>query len=310
VTVTASDHRPGLTRLPADDHLGLADGRAIGVRLWQGQGTPIVALHGLLDSSYGWDPYATTTRRPVVAFDLPGFGRSDLPTRPRISAYAEDVIEAVEALGIGRYALVGHSLGGAVATAVAERGPDRAETLTLIAPTGFGRIRLAEAVSLPGVREVAVRTLPLALANQLVVRAAFATMVTRGAAMDAGTLTRVRERAGRSAPGARDAVAAVVAAGLSERAFHRRRVAYSGSVAVLWGDRDRLVPPGHARGVEAALPQAAVEVWEGIGHHPQCERFEAFCGFVERACEGAPDQCAGRPSRSRRLRRRITASAR
>lgn len=50
-------------------------------------------------------------------------------------------------------------LGGAVATALAELMPERVAGLVLLAPAGFGRIHLAEAVSLPGVRHVVQATL-------------------------------------------------------------------------------------------------------------------------------------------------------
>ena len=67
------------------------------------------------------------------------------------------------ALDVHDFTLVGHSLGGAVATALAERLRDDVAALVLIAPAGFGRIHLAEAIQLPGVRTVVRHGLPLAL---------------------------------------------------------------------------------------------------------------------------------------------------
>jgi pimeloyl-ACP methyl ester carboxylesterase len=61
----------------------LPDGRRIRARRWAGKGDPLVLLHGQLDSSEGWTEIAESSRRPSVAFDLPGFGGSDLPARPR-----------------------------------------------------------------------------------------------------------------------------------------------------------------------------------------------------------------------------------
>jgi pimeloyl-ACP methyl ester carboxylesterase len=96
--------------------------------------------------------------RPCWAVDLPGFGDSDCPRRNRISAYVEDVRTALAALEVHDFTLVGHSLGGAVATGLAERLGDDVAALVLIAPTGFGRIHLAEAIQLPGVRNLAAHT--------------------------------------------------------------------------------------------------------------------------------------------------------
>ena len=278
-----------LRSAPSDRTLRLQDGRRLSARLWPGCGEPLVLLHGLLDCREGWEPLAASTPRPCIAFDLPGFGRSDLPSRPRISAYAEDVLAGLGQFGVDRYALVGHSLGGAVASALAERAPHEVSSLTLLAPAGFGRIRLAETVTVPGVRDLTGALLPLALSSSLALSVAYMTMVTHGRRPDKGMLARTKARAFKSVPGARDATRAVVAAGLSERAFHRRRLAYCGPVTALWGEHDRLIPPSHADGLRRALPQAQVEVWPGMGHHPQHERPERLHEFIERACSSARD---------------------
>jgi pimeloyl-ACP methyl ester carboxylesterase len=64
-------------RHPETRYVELAEGRRMRVRRWPGRGTPLVMLHGLLDSSDGWDPLARATHRPSIAIDLPGFGHSD-----------------------------------------------------------------------------------------------------------------------------------------------------------------------------------------------------------------------------------------
>ena len=134
--------------------LRLSAGRALRVRSWLGHGRPLVLLHGLLDDSEGWAQLARDTHRPAIAIDLPGFGGSALPTRPRVSAYAEAVVEGLDQLELCDFTLVGHSLGGAVATAVAERC-DAVRALALLAPAGYGHTRLAAAANLPGVRQAA-----------------------------------------------------------------------------------------------------------------------------------------------------------
>ena len=132
--------------------VALPDGRRLSVECWPGDGAPLVLLHGLLDCGVGWKHLAGVMDRPCYAFDLPGFGDSDLPTRNRVSAYAQDVQAALAVLDVHDFTLVGHSLGGAVATGLAERLRDDVAALVLIAPAGFGRIHLAEACQLPGVR--------------------------------------------------------------------------------------------------------------------------------------------------------------
>ena len=142
----------GIDRVATTTAVELPDRRHVSLECWPGDGAPLVLLHGLLDCAAGWKHLARMIDRPCYAFDLPGFGDSDCPTRNRISAYAEDVQAALAVLDVHDFTLVGHSLGGAVATALVERLGDDVAALVLIAPAGFGRIHLAEAIQLPGVR--------------------------------------------------------------------------------------------------------------------------------------------------------------
>jgi pimeloyl-ACP methyl ester carboxylesterase len=260
--------------------LVISSGRRVRVRCWTGTGRPLVLLHGLFDDSEGWAEVARDTHRPCYAVDLPGFGASSLPSRPRVSAYAEAIVEALDHLDVDGCTLVGHSLGGAVATAVAERS-DKVWALALLAPAGFGHIRIAEAVSLPIVKNITEAALPLALVNPLTVTAAYATFVAHRRLPSKDLMDRVRRRAFSSGPGVRMAVEAIAAAGRSSRGFTGRQVAFHGPVAALWGEHDALVSPDHLPGLLKALPQAHAEVWPGMGHHPQRERPADLAEFIE-----------------------------
>jgi len=154
--------------------------------------------------------------------------------------------------------------------------------LVLLAPAGFGRILLAEAVSLPLVRHFTERTLPAVLANRAAIASAYRLFVTGGAAVPDELLDRLQADARTLTPAAREATKAVVRAGLSREAFHRRSVGYGGSVVVLWGDCDAVVPHVHAAGVLRALPQSDRLVSRGMGHHPQRERGQELLELVER----------------------------
>jgi pimeloyl-ACP methyl ester carboxylesterase len=273
----------------------LPGGRRLRARTRDGRGRPLVLLHGLLDDSEGWSDLAANTTRPCVAIDLPGFGGSDLPPRPRISAYADDVIAGLAQLRVDSCVLVGHSLGGAVATAVAERSEDLVCGLALLAPAGYGHIRIAEWFALPGVVDLAEMALPFALVSPLTVTAAYTTFVAHGNLPSKDLTTRLRRRAFRSGPGVRAAVVAIAAAGRSSHGFHQRRVAYDGPVAALWGEHDALVPVAHLDALRRALPQAHGEVWRGMGHHPQRERPAELDEFIELQAARARSQRRARP---------------
>lgn len=97
---------------------------------------PLIALHGWMDNAASFTPLATLLDRYyVIALDLPGHGRSDF--RPSGASYfhadyALDVAHAVDALKLESFALMGHSMGGGVATLVAAAMPGRVNQLILI----------------------------------------------------------------------------------------------------------------------------------------------------------------------------------
>ncbi len=103
-------------------------------------GIPVLALHGWLDNAASFEPLAPLLKGlRLVALDLPGHGHSDHRaggTHYHFIDYVEDVLGAVDALGWERFALLGHSLGGAVATFVAGACPDRVTRLGLIEALG------------------------------------------------------------------------------------------------------------------------------------------------------------------------------
>jgi pimeloyl-ACP methyl ester carboxylesterase len=273
--------KPNRRRITISRTLALPDGRALHVREWHGPGQPLVLLHGLLDSSAGWTALAHASRRPCLAVDLPGFGHSDPPRRARLDAYADDVVHALVQVGVGSCTLVGHSLGGGVATAVAERMGVRVGSLVLSAPVGFGRLPLAELAALPLVRNIADAVLPHIVARPLLLASVYASLVTNGVGPTDELARRLVADAKRVGPGVRAALEALVGAGRSATGFHRRRVAYGGPVSVVWGDRDALVPLAHAQAILKALPQARLHVWPGMGHHPQRERPHELAKLVE-----------------------------
>jgi pyruvate dehydrogenase E2 component (dihydrolipoamide acetyltransferase) len=267
----------------------------------------VVVLHGLLDSSEGWAALSSALGCNVVAFDLPGFGQSDSAAKDSITGYAEDIVSGLDMLGVERFVLVGHSLGGAVATAVAELMPASVATLVLLAPVGFGRIHLAEACSLPLIRDVVQATLPWALRSRAAVTAAYLTMVTNGRLPESEVVDRVTRNGQGLVQSTRTAVRAIADAGRGEQAFARRRVEYHGPVVAVWGARDRLVSPSHRHAVVTALPQARVQIWPGIGHHPIGERFDALAGLIADAARAAGARTTGRSPAAGRRRRSVGA---
>lgn len=242
---------------------------------------PIVLVHGTSASLHTWQGWAAALRaqRRVISFDLPAFGLTG-PFSGRYAGrpyggddYARFVLDLLDALGVQRAVLGGNSLGGEVAWRVASLAPQRVERLVLVdaagypfepesIPIGFmlARVPLANRLSewaLPrGVVESSVRNVygdPARVTPQLVDR------------YFELTLREGNRRA---------LVQRFQAQNLDAEAFdaNRQRIrALSMPALIVWGGRDRLIPPSIARAFQADLPRSRLVVFDTLGHVPHEE---------------------------------------
>ncbi len=98
-------------------------GKKIAFRV-QGKGQPLVLLHGLCEDSTIWDDFIKNlTDCQIIRPDLSGFGESEILPEHSIELMAESVKAILDELNIAQCVLVGHSLGGYVSMAFAEKYP-------------------------------------------------------------------------------------------------------------------------------------------------------------------------------------------
>ncbi len=111
----------------------------------EGSGPALVLVHGLPGSrrDFRWLVPCLTDHVRVIRLDLPGWGDTPLATERGTDLRARGgfVAAAVDALGLSSCALLGHSMGGAVAVAAADRLGDRLDALALLASAGMRRHR-------------------------------------------------------------------------------------------------------------------------------------------------------------------------
>ncbi len=130
-----------------------------------GSGPPLVLIHGLGGSTVAWQhvtPGLAEELR-VIAYDLRGLGRASTPDPPySIEQLVGDLHALLESLALERVALLGHSLGGAVALAYAAEHPERVAALVGVAAPSVtpveareGVIARAELAEREGMRAVA-----------------------------------------------------------------------------------------------------------------------------------------------------------
>lgn len=117
-----------------------------GIRMHYGvQGNPsgkaVILLHGYTDSSFSWTRVLPLLPRDwrVYAVDLRGHGESDKPEGGYATArMAADIVAFMDAEGLGRATIVGHSGGGLIAQRVMIDAPERVERAVLVATVATG----------------------------------------------------------------------------------------------------------------------------------------------------------------------------
>jgi pimeloyl-ACP methyl ester carboxylesterase len=112
-------------------------GRRLSALAWQDGDPELVLLHGGSQNAHTWDTVALALDRPLVAIDLPGHGHSDGPGDRRegqldVFGNAADVAAAVRLLAPAAQAVIGMSLGGLTAIALAAEAPELVRKLVLV----------------------------------------------------------------------------------------------------------------------------------------------------------------------------------
>ncbi|MDQ6836485.1 MAG: alpha/beta fold hydrolase [Actinomycetota bacterium] len=268
----------------------------------EGDGIPILLLHGYADSADTWrQTLALLARRGrrAVAVDLPGFGTADRLAPTPILPQLDEFAAAATRYAAGSQHLpviaVGNSLGGCVALRLAERHGDRLAGVVGVAPAGLEMSRLLHLVQRdPILRSLVALPTPV---PSVVLRSAVARLYLQFAfavpgAIDPGVVTaftyhhRKRSRVAHYLDTAHRLLPEL------RSPFELERIAVA--VLLIWGDRDRLVFARGAERVLDAVPDARLELLEGVGHCPQVEAAERFTQLLmEFADERAQTSAAG-----------------
>ncbi|HEX2358759.1 MAG TPA: alpha/beta hydrolase [Solirubrobacterales bacterium] len=250
----------------------VVDGTTVFYRRIAGDGPPAVFVHGVPDHSEQWTPFLERMRGPALAFDLPGFGRSDRPPPERfdygVDAHARFVERALERLGVEDHSLVVHDWGG-LALISAQRAPARLRRLVAIncVPLlpGYRWHRTARIWRTPWLGEISNRLWTRRIASLALRESrgdwsapppAFVDMIWDQ--LDAGTFAAIL-RLYRSAP---EEKLARLGAGLG---------ALTAPALVVWSGKDRYLPARFGRAYAAALPNAELVELPALGHWPWLE---------------------------------------
>ena len=262
------------------EHISAAPGAHDGfVRLGDGDlhvvqdgpdGAPAVLLiHGTGASTAWWDPVVPRLAGAcrVIRIDLAGHGRSASPAGGYgVQDQARRAGAVLDQLGAGRVMVIGHSTGGAVATALAEQRPGQVTALALIgigpsldavADEGvLGRLLLAP---VPG-------RLLWALRTESMIRSALGTAFTRPVGIPDAIVTATLGMTHRALAGTSRASGDY----LKQQSLPARLTALGLPVLVIFGTDDQRWRSSAATAYHA-VPGARVELLPGVGHTPMME---------------------------------------
>ena len=228
---------------------------------------PLVMVHGFMGGSEQWQQQVVglPEQFDLVCVDLPGFGlNAHLPPLSRIGDYALWVIQHVRLLGIQRYHLLGHSMGGMIAQEIALRDAARIERLVLYA-TGSVGVLPGRFESIETSKKRAREDGPRATARRI-----------------AATWFDQREAAAGHEPCAKIAEcssATAIQAGLDAMEAWRGEDKLSRietECLVIWGDRDRTYKWEQIEKLWTLIPRACLGVGPGCAHAVHAEKPHIF----------------------------------
>ncbi|HEU5370479.1 MAG TPA: alpha/beta hydrolase, partial [Ktedonobacterales bacterium] len=249
-----------------------------------GTGEPVIFLHGLGHAASAWDEVLPHLARRfhVFAVDMLGCGRSDKPRVDySLAALATYTRLFMDAVGIRRGHLVGHSLGGGIAMQTSWQYPERVNRLALVATGGLGRdLRfLLRIATLPGAA-VGLAGAAWPVWTRLVKRTPFGKRISPVARENMLMWTRL---------GHADNRWAFMRMLRSVSNFSGQSVsALDGlpqmqhPVLLIWGERDRTIPVIHARRAAPLIPNCQLAILPGCTHYPPLEQPGEVAALLER----------------------------
>jgi 4,5:9,10-diseco-3-hydroxy-5,9,17-trioxoandrosta-1(10),2-diene-4-oate hydrolase len=244
-----------------------------------GRGDPLVIVHGGGGGTSAWrrNLELLSEHYSVYAPDLPGFGSSEpMGDRFRVSEYVGFLDDFTGSVGLGRFYLLGHSVGGGIALKYALEFPRRVEKLVLVSSLFLGEeialwARYLSSLSVLGYAAGAFLTALSALEW-------FARLFCASCRISP-PFSRVQMAIGRSVMTVKGQTIVLLdqLAGLVVPTL------------LVWGARDGIVPPGHAYAAADVIPDCRIHIFEDCGHQIHNRKQQPFSQLLTAFLEEHPE---------------------
>ena len=256
--------------LPLKEKRIAVDGLQISYRS-AGEGTPLLILHGWGGSFLSWEKVQRRLAASgyyVICPDLPGFGKSaDPPTPWDVGDYSGFLADFVGKIGLDGFSLLGHSLGGGLATRFVAEHPGRVKALVLC--------------------DAAVVT----NRNNLDLRQKIAFALTEGGYdfFSVPIFTRTLYRPAKEILGRITGIhdyylARGTMKGSFEKIMREDLSGFASQIKVptllVWGKKDRTLPLKDGFLIERLIPASKLKVIEEADHNPHRKTPETLCQFI------------------------------
>ncbi|MFE3054474.1 alpha/beta fold hydrolase [Nocardia sp. NPDC059239] len=269
--VLAYLYHPGGVENPRSAYLSTVDSQFVDTELARfhyvqaGSGSPVVLVHGGGEWAYSYRDTIQTLARShrVIAVDLPGHGYTELHRKDfayTVDSMAGSLAAFLDALGLTKVSLAGHSWGGGWALRFAETRPDRVERLALIDSNGveYSDVFDWRVLEYPVVGEVMMNLMSKSSAKSLLQKSFYDPAHVTDDMAD-------EYWAPSSQPTARTALLRLQREQRWADTEHDLGKVIAPTL-VIWGSGDAFIPRSVGERLSAALPGHDLRVLDGCGH--------------------------------------------
>ena len=261
------------------------DGLQVHYKATGPEGAPaLLLLHGFGSSLQAWDDWSVKLEQKyrVIRLDLPGFG---LTGASPANDYSEEkdlaiLTHFVDKLGLEKFSVVGHSMGGKMAWSLAASQPERVQALVLMAPDGFPETKDigTKPYEVPAIMGLIKFVLP-----KYLVRKSIEPAFLDADALNDALVNRYFDML--RAPGVRGAILE-----RSNQTIYTdpvpRLKAIKAPTLLIWGEQDQMIPSTNAQSYANVLSNSTTVLVPKLGHLLQEEQPEKGLAVVMQFLDG------------------------